>query len=1127
MTSHKISTKRLNWNRSRKELKSILKVRSELLCNLYTSAVKVYNSKTISNHINLSSHSLREIMHKLPGELIVKAERDGMHLKPLAINLKSIWNKKINKEYYRDDVTLTEYALKQIKNFLIDVETFFDDAETILEIKEELSLAIIHHLQNTGGLGNISDSIKKKQTYTWKKLWEYFVKLAHHDDKQKLLFIKKLQMLEKLLLDLLRPRTFTNFKKIKTLITKAGKSPSKSDVQVILDVISNDEEEKYFYKMLKPVWLSALTESNVFKAIPMIVHDKKSGVTKFPDWPPIIFLKNIVKKHPKDVLKVLLNLPTVKNSRIFEDLMDVIIDMPPEQSMMLEKIITQWFNDKNHFQLFAKTGNLVSVFFASGYDKPALALCMRMFDIINSKHANKIVGFYAINEWEYDDVLSKVISKINKITSLAEIIIILCHKLKKVIKAGLKEVSKDRVFEDFSSVWRRYLLEDNFEGSDDIRDVLVAKIVQLCQSAVDRSPKLLLQLSQKLFAFEYPIFCRIGLHLVDQNKANKKLILFCLLNHKFSTSTDAFHEYSNLLKNKINKLSSTEKNNLFEKLKSLVFDSSSENGNNYRRFRIFCIIKDHLKGKWKKFYTELSKKYKEEKDPDFLFDGILVEEVKPKSDISLEELTSKNIAEFNSYLHSWLPPENERFGEYSYGLSQILEEIVIQRPMEITHNLSELKLQNGTLVQGLIRGYFKLVTNKLSIDWALVLRYIEWIVIQNNNLLKPDEYTDSGWRGAKDAAFKLIVKGFNSKQIPICLKNQVWSVIISGIEKNDTNDSASSNENKNYYISAINDPKGVAFECAIQYGLWVMQEENINPVASSYQNYPELFVVLEKYLDLSFSKSRKIRAVYGRWLYWIYHLDSTWLGVHSNVLFPNHVNNKKYLNALWISYLLYGDVSLDLFPIIESQYLRSITELSNAVVDKHNLIDRIIGHIVNLYLGGCIKLNSELIKSLYEQSSAESRGSIINTMGRHMTRNSVNEAMRFWEFRVEVCNQQSDWDELIDFGWWVKSGILPIGWVLQQIIVVLRKAANIDPAYMVIQEIEPYAAGYPEMIVEIIALVVNNRIKDHGIYMWEKYIHPVIPVLLKSKVQSQTIDIIHKLGALGFTDFGKYLDDLN
>jgi hypothetical protein len=148
-------------------------------------------------------------------------------------------------------------------------------------------------------------------------------------------------------------------------------------------------------------------------------------------------------------------------------------------------------------------------------------------------------------------------------------------------------------------------------------------------------------------------------------------------------------------------------------------------------------------------------------------------------------------------------------------------------------------------------------------------------------------------------------------------------------------------------------------------------------------------------------------------------------------------------------------------------------------------------------------------------------------MGRYMTKNSVNQAMRFWEFRVETCNQHSDWSELIDFGWWVKSGILPINWVLHQIIVVLGKAANIDVAYMVIQEIEPYAAEYPEMIVEIIALVVNNRIKDHGIFMWEKYMHPIMPVLLKSKVRSQAIDIIHKLGALGLTDFGKYLDELN
>ena len=298
----KLKNKKLNWTKERKELKSVLKERSELLYDLYLGAIKVYNSKSIPNNVNLSAHSLREILHKLPGELIVKTERDGMHLKSLAINLKQVWNNKINKEYYREDVSLNKFDLNQIKDFLIIVEKFFDDSEEILEIKEELSLAIIHHLQNTGGLGNLSDSIKKKQITIWKQSWEYFVKLAHHDNKDVALFENKLLKLEKLFLDLLRPRTFSNFKKIKSIIKKAGNVPSITDVKNALDIISNDEEEKYFYRQLKPTWLNALKEVGIFKATPMVVQDKKKGMITFPDWPPIIFLKNAVKNNSKDVL---------------------------------------------------------------------------------------------------------------------------------------------------------------------------------------------------------------------------------------------------------------------------------------------------------------------------------------------------------------------------------------------------------------------------------------------------------------------------------------------------------------------------------------------------------------------------------------------------------------------------------------------------------------------------------------------------------------------------------------------------------------------------------------------------------------------------------------------------------
>ena len=1116
--------KKLSWTKERKELKGVLKERSELLCNLYLGAIKVYNLKSIPNNANLSAHSLREIMHKLPGELIVKAERDGMHLKSLVINLKEIWSKKINKEYYREDVSLNEYGLKQIKNFLESVETFFDDAEAILEIKEELSLAIIHHLQSTGGLGNLSDSIKKKQITIWKQSWEYFVRLAHHDNKHLALFENKLQKLEKLLSDLLKPRTFSNFKKLKSIIKSAGKIPSIASVYDALDIISNDEEEKYFYQHLKPFWLNALKEAGIFKTTPMIVQDKMKGMITFPDWPPTIFLKNSVNINSIDVLDVLLNLPPIKNSRVFEDLMDVIVSMPPTESTKLEKTIIHWFSNKHHFRLFGKTAELVSTYFACELDDSALALSRKTFDIIDSKHANKTVGLYAINEWEYDNSLSKIIPNIKNANSKIEFIKILCHKLKKSVSAELSNKSKDRDFEDLSSVWRRSLLEDNYVGSDDIRDVLISQIIKLCRLAIDQNPNLVEQLIQNLFVFDYPIFGRIGLLLLEENESNNALVLSCLLNFKFSTSSDVFHEYANLLKTKFHKLSSSEQEIVLERLKSLSFDGGSEKYNNYRRFRLLYVIKSYLNDTWKDFYATLSKEYEEDRDPGFLFHDVVVEEVKPKSTITFEELNSKNISEICSYFHNWQPPENERFGEYTYGLSQVLEKIVIQRADEITAELSQLKLTNGTLVRGLIYGFTKLVSDESNISWSSVLPYLFWVISQNNNLLKPGEDTDSGWRGAKDATFKLIEKGFHTKKFPISLKDQVWPVIFSGIERMDTNDPDNSDD-KDYYISAINDSKGVAFECATHYGLWVMREENIKPINSSYENYPELFAILEKYLDFNISKSKKLRAVYGRWLYWIYLLDSAWVENHVNDLFPQDAEYKEYLNALWASYLLYGNVSGDLFPVIEPQYRRSLDELSDSVVGGHDLMGRVTGHIVSLYLGGYVELNSELMINLYAQATLDVRASIINTMGRYITKTSVNRAMRFWEFRIKACDERSDWSELIDFGWWVKSGLLSVKWMLEKIILVLEKASNIDPTYMVIEEIGQHAFQYPEMVVRIIALVVNNRVNDHGIFMWDRYLHPILPVLLQSDVRSQTIDVVHKLGALGLTDFGRYLDN--
>ena len=805
--------------------------------------------------------------------------------------------------------------------------------------------------------------------------------------------------------------------------------------------------------------------------------------------------------------------------------MDVIVSMPPEESTKLEKILIRWFDNKHHFRLFGKMVELVILYFTCALDESALALSRRMFDIVESKHINKNIGLYAINESEYDDSLSRIIPNIKSANTKVEFIKILCFKLKKSVSAELGSKSTDRDFEDLSSVWRRSLLEDNYIGSDDIRDVLITQIIKLCRLVIGQDPHLLDRLIQNLFAFDYPVFTRIGLLLIDENESSIALALSCLLKHKFFTSDDVFHEYTSLLKNKFHKLSSGDQGVVLEQFKSLSIDGISESYNNYRMFRLLCVIKSHLKDEWSELYAALSKKYEEDKDPGFLFHDVMMEEIKPKSVVTFEELNSKNISDLCSYFHDWQSPENERFGEFTYGLSQVLERMVIQRSEVMTANLDQLKLANGALVRGLIYGFTKLVSGDSNIAWSSVLQYLSWVINKKDNSLKPGESTDSGWRGAKYAAFKLIEKGLNLNKLPISLKEHVWAIIFSGIEIMDTSDPDNPDNDKDYYISAINDLKGVAFECAIHYGLWVMREENIKPVDSSYEDYPELFAILEKYLDFNFSKSKIIRAVYGRWLYFIYLLDSVWVENNVDALFPINNEYVEYLDALWASYLLYGNVSGDLFPIIELQYRRSLIDLYDAMVGKYHLIDRVMGHVVSLYLGGYVDLNSDLIRNLYLQSTLDLRVSIINTLGRYMTKASVDRAMFFWEYRVKACGERSDWSELVNFGWWVKSGLLPAEWMLEQIIIVLETACNIDPAYMVIEGIEGCAYQYPEMVVKIIGLIVNNRVNDHGIFMWDRYLHPILPVLLQSNARSQAIDVVHKLGALGLTDFGKYLSN--
>lgn len=213
----------------------------------------------------------------------------------------------------------------------------------------------------------------------------------------------------------------------------------------------------------------------------------------------------------------------------------------------------------------------------------------------------------------------------------------------------------------------------------------------------------------------------------------------------------------------------------------------------------------------------------------------------------------------------------------------------------------------------------------------------------------------------------------------------------------------------------------------------------------------------------------------------------------------------------------------EIFDLIKAEYLYAIQSLDYSQEKPKEIETRLLNQIVIFYLRGKVNLNDELITILFNKNNIEILKHLVNFTGRVTPSDFKIRAIQLWKSILAKCEQLNDYSPLVEFGWWTHLTFIDDEWILDQLLIVLSKNKAINRVHSVMERLISSAKTQSKKVAQIFQSIVENRIREHGFLMWRDSATTLIPILLETNAKEETIMIIRKLGALGFTEFGQFL----
>jgi hypothetical protein len=848
----------------------------------------------------------------------------------------------------------------------------------------------------------------------------------------------------------------------------------------------------FFDKLENPAWLPLLRKDGFFAHPPALERDDENGTIAFPTWPQSRFLARMAKVDAVQelVLAIALEIPETENVAVQQDLVDVTIALPLALAVRLvprlkNSIASPYQPMPDKFA--ALTARLAD----GGEVDAALELARSLFAVLPDDR--KVPRTAPENEelrlppqprgnfetWHYRQAMKNVVPALVRAAGM-KALEFCSDLLSEALKLSSREGDEAKP-EDYSSIWRPAIEPQGDHNAYGVRDALVSAVRDAAELVVNANPANLPYVVEYLEGRGWNVFKRIALHLLRTHPQGGDDLIAARLTDGALFDASYYREfrreYRLLARAHFGKLGAEQQAVIFNwieagpdldefRRRAVAMTGNPPTAEEVERFTnqwrldYLTPIADSLAAPWRARYEDLVRKHGAPTEADL---GLEVRSVwaGPTSAKSADELRTMTVEDIITFLGSWVP--GRRFmAPSAEGIGRELGSVVKKDPERFATEALRFQTVDPTYVRALFSGLRQALGDKRGFPWKPLLELAKWVANQpvtatTEEAAPEAEDRDPGWTWTRQEIARLLASGFNEgeTEIPFALRWQAWDVlrVLTSDPDPTAQDEARRGDSTALEI-AINTTRGEALDAVMRYAVWVrrhiIREAGSDEAAfRGFVDIPEARDVLDDHLDLAKDPARSMRAVYGRHLPWLVHLDREWVLERRERLFPVDPALAPYRDAVWDTYITSWRPITETFAALGGEYDAAVDRIGRPAPKHGPPPDEAVAeHLMVFYWLGQIPLTgegSELLSRFFEVAEDRLRGHAIQFMGRSLrnTEGDIPHDVRdrfiaLWKVRLAAARETAPNKELAAFGWWFGSKKLDPEWAMAQLLEVLK-----------------------------------------------------------------------------------------
>ena len=792
---------------------------------------------------------------------------------------------------------------------------------------------------------------------------------------------------------------------------KSWKKPTNEMIDKALQSAKKGTARKYFFSRLEnPLWLQPLTERGCFQSPPSVMRFDDDSI-QFPSWPELQYLKNISRDLPDEVINLILGLSKVDNPSVYNDILEIALQLHGEQSVKLKPKILEYTEIILEFagvdlRLWThKYADLLAHWTAENQTSAALELTKILIEFVpdpqskikekrRRKNSTDFGTFYEtslepsprISSSGYKEIMSKGVRPLAE-KEPYQVAHLLIDVTANMIRLRRHQEELNQKI-DSPEIWYERLRESdsNYELPE---KMLVHTLTFACEQVYEKSPDLVVVLDQALRDQQWGIFKHLREHLYTQypNEQTNPWLRELILGHEGYDRWEHRYEFQRMIRNACEHfgtslLTETERAQIFDTILSggplradcqkWLGDKFTEEGFEQRKRgfhrKQLKPFEPVLFGEYATYFRELEDKATDPiSDEDYLPIKIKGGYVSTRSPRSSEDLAAFTDEELLAHINKWegneLLSEGNSFVEINIeGLAGAFQTVCKKTIIPDANRLrfwmeNRERIERPIYVRMMINGMQAEVKEK-NFD-----RLNEWLTFSEWVLSHPDQgYEGDDSLGIQGDESRTRPNWYNSRQsvvgfIEVCLETNVpvsaRGQLAKLLKMLCTQFDSWLDRDKQVFFDQ-NDPYAEGINNTRSRALRALVGFGIwLRRHDSKSEVPEVMTILEKRfaLQTEYPLTPPEYAILGSNYPWIFHLNTVWAAKHKSDFFPQD-QLPEWLAAFG-SLVCYSDPFKPTFEILRDDFdfaLQHLTDFKKQNTPGKEPIDILGQHLFRYYL---------------------------------------------------------------------------------------------------------------------------------------------------------------------------------